>query len=477
MGPALTSSQWARHMAAAGGSRMAKENRVSMTDGPLLAVVARVALPIVLSNLLTASYQIVNGLWVGQLGAQAIAAVAASGPMFFVLVSLGSGLATAGSVLIAQYEGARQGQGVDHIAAQTLIMVAGVAACFAVIGEVLARPLLRLIGVDPAIEDLTAHYLSISYLGMVPLFGFMAIQGMLQAVGEVRFTFRVMLASVLINAALDPVFIFLLGWGVAGAAIATVTAQALALALGLRHILSGRSALHLKAVHFRPDLAHMRRAFGIGMPASIEQATRTFGSLALMSTAAQFGAHALAAFGMGTRLMNFFFGPILGLSIATAAVVGQNIGAGRMDRAEAAGRLCAWLGFGLMTAIGLALVPAAPFIMGAMSPGDPALIRSATGFVYIFAPFLGLMAVSQTLLGVFRGAGSTRQSMAISMVMQWGFQLPTAWGLAFLTGAGVTGVWWSYAAANVAASLIAIAWFMKGPWRRSLVAQAVPQAA
>ena len=454
---------------------MARETKVSMTEGPLLEAVVRVAVPIVLSNLLTASYQIVNGLWVGQLGPVPIAAVAASGPMFFVLVSLGSGLSTAGSVLIAQYEGARRGEGVDHIAAQTLLMVLALAACFALIGAAASRPLLRLIGVEPGLEALTAHYLSISYLGMVPLFGFMAIQGMLQAIGEVRFAFRVMLASVLINAALDPVFIFLLGWGVSGAAIATVTAQVLALALGLHRILSGRSALHLKPRHFRPDLVHMRRAFGIGLPASIEQATRTFGSLALMSTAAQFGVQSLAAFGMGTRLMNFFFGPILGLSVATAAVVGQNIGAGRMDRAEAAGRLCAWLGFGLLTAIGLALLPAAPFIMAAMSPGDPALIRSATGFVYVFAPFLGLMAVSQTLLGVFRGAGSTRQSMLISIVMQWGFQLPTAWGLAFLTGAGVTGVWWSYAAANVAASAIAMVWFARGPWRRSLVVEATPQ--
>ncbi len=397
--------------------------------------------------------------------------------MFYVLVSLGSGLATAGSVLIAQYEGAKQGEGVDHIAAQTLLMVLGVGTCFALAGWLLARPLLRAIGVEPALEDLTARYLSISYLGMVPLFAFMAIQGMLQAVGEVRFTFRVMLASVVVNAALDPVFIFFLGWGVAGAAIATVTAQVLALGLGLHHILTGRSVLHLKPEHFRPDLRHMSRAFAIGMPASIEQATRTFGSLALMSTAAQFGAQGLAAFGMGTRLMNFFFGPILGLSVATAAVVGQNIGAGRMDRAEAAGKLCAWLGFGLLTAIGLALIPAAPFIMTAMSPKDPALIRSATGFVYVFAPFLGAMAVSQTLLGVFRGAGSTRQSMVISIVMQWGFQLPTAWGLAFLTSASVTGVWWSYAAANVAASLIAILWFAKGPWRRSLVAEPTAEVA
>ncbi len=448
-----------------------------MTAGPLLAVIARVAGPIAMSNLLIAGYQVVNGLWVGRLGSQAIAAVAASGPMFNVLVALGSGLATAGSVLIAQYEGARRGTGVDHIAAQTLLMVAGVAACFALLGLVSARPLLGTIGVEPGLQSLTAHYLSIAYLGMVPFFGFMAIQGMLQAVGEVRFAFRVMLASVIINAVLDPLFIYVLRWGVAGAAVATVTAQVLALGLALHRVLSGRSALHLRARHFRPDLEHMRRALGIGLPASIEQATRTFGSLVLMSLAAQFGTQALAAFGMGTRLLGLFFSPIMGLSIATAAVVGQNIGANRMDRAEAAGRLSAWLGFGLLTALGLLLLPLAPLIMRAMSPGDAEVVRLATRFAYVFAPFLGLMAVPQALLGVFRGAGNTRQSMGISLLMQWGFQLPAAWLLAFMTSAAVSGVWWSYPVANVAATVIAVGWFLKGPWRRSLVEEGPPRAA
>ncbi len=112
-----------------------------------------------------------------------------------------------------------------------------------------------------------------------------------------------------------------------------------------------------------------------------------------------------------------------------------------------------------------------------MSPRDPALVRSACVFVYAFAPFLGVMAVPQVLLGVFRGAGNTRQSMIISLVMQWGFQLPCAWLLAFATPAGAQGVWWSYAVANLAASAIAIGWFLKGPWRRRLVPEAAPAPA
>jgi putative MATE family efflux protein len=446
---------------------------VSMTGDPLLGVIARVALPIVLSNLLSVTYQLVNALWVGRLGGSAVAAVAASAPMFGVLISLGSGLATAGAVLIAQYAGAQRHAAVDHIAAQTLLMVTGIALAFTLLGLLTARPVLRLIGVDAQIEDLTAVYLNISYVGMAPVFLFMAIQGMLQAVGEVRFAFYVMLGSVLLNAALDPLLIFGIGrwngWGVAGAAAATVTAEVAALALAFGRLLGGKSALHLRRAHFSPDLAHMRRAVGIGLPASIEQGTRTFGSLVLMSLAAQFGTDALASYGLGTRVMLFFFVPMLGLSVATATVVGQNIGAGRMDRAESAGKLCAWASFGVLTVIGLLLVPLTPAIMSAITPTEPVLIAKASSFVYIYAPFLGLFAVPQVLCGVFRGAGSTRQSMGISLTMQWVFQLPTAWLLAQLTPLGVLGVWWSYPVGNALASVLAIGWFIWGPWRRSLV--------
>jgi putative MATE family efflux protein len=445
----------------------------SMTEGPLLGVIARVALPIVLANLLNVTYLLVNALWVGRLGGAAVAAVAASAPLFGVLISLGSGLATAGSVLIAQYAGARRHAAVDHIAAQTLLMVTAVALGFTLMGLLCARPALRLIGVDAPIGHLTAQYLDIAYVGMTPQFLFMAIQGMLQAVGEVRFAFLVMLGSVLLNSVLDPLLIFGLGswpgWGVAGAATATVIAQLMALALAFGWLLGGRSALHLRAAHFAPDLAHMRRALGIGLPASIEQGTRTFGSVLLMSLAAQFGTAALATYGLGTRLLLFFFVPMLGLSVATATVVGQNIGAGRMDRAAAAGRVCAWASFGILTAIGLLLMPLAPAIMRAMTPTEPTLIAEASRFVRIYAPFLGLFAIPQVMCGVFRGAGSTRQSMGISLTMQWVFQLPSAWLLARLTPLGVLGVWWSYPVGNALASALAVGWFVWGPWRRSLL--------
>lgn len=446
---------------------------VTMTEGPLIGILLRVAWPITVSNIFQSAYEIVNAFWVGRIGEVAIAAVAASGPLFFVLISLGSGLSTAGAVLIAQSAGARKHDMLDHVAAQTLLMVGIVATLFTAGGALSASSLLRLVGVTPAIHDLALGYLHIRYVGMVPMFGFMALQAMLNAVGEVRFAMRVQIGALIVNALLDPLLIFGVGpvpaMGVDGAAVATVTVQFGALAIGLRHLVSGHSALHLKLYQFRPDWKHIHTAVSLGLPASIEQAIRTFSSLLLMSLAASFGTIGLAAYGVGTRPLFFWFTPMIGLSIATAAVVGQNIGAGLHDRAEAAARLSATIGFIGMTAIGLAHLPFVPPLMAALAPDAPAVAASASTFGYIYFPLLGIGAASQALMGAFRGAGNTRQSMTIAIATQWVFQMPCAYLLALATPLGLLGVWWSYGFANIAALLMCVVWYRRGRWRTQLV--------
>ena len=440
-----------------------------MTEGPLLGTLLRVALPITLTNLSVSLFDVVNAFWVGRLGENAIAAVAASGPLFHVLINLGSGLSTAGAVLIAQHAGARRHDVLDHVAAQTLLMVACMATVFAAAGELFSSPLLRLIGVEPGIHDLAAHYLHVRYVGMVPMFCFMATQAMLQAVGEVRHALFVQMGAIAGNALLDPLLIFGFGpvpaMGVGGAALATVIVQSAAMAFAVRHLLSGRSTLHLHLRDFRPDWVHVRRAASLGIPASIEHGIRTFSSLLLMSLAAGFGTLALAAFGVGTRLLSLWFTPIMGLSIATAAVVGQNLGAGLEARARDAAKLSAWLAFVGLTATGLLLMPLAPWIMRTLAPGQDAVVAEACRFAWIYLPFLGVIAAPQALLGAFRGAGSTRQSMTISIVTQWGFQMPSAWILATATPLGLLGVWWSYPIANLAAAVLCVLWFRYGRWR------------
>ncbi len=444
-----------------------------MTQGSLLAVLLRVAGPITAANIAQSVHQIVNAWFVGKLGPDAIAAVAASGPMFALLLSLGSGLSTAGAVLVAQNAGAGRDDATDHVAAQTLLMVLAVGLIFTAVGFLLAPLTLRLIGVEQTVYDLTWDYLGITYAGLVPVFAFLALQAMLNSVGEVRFALLVMTGAVLLNIALDPLLIFGIGgwngFGVAGAALATVLSQTTAFVVLLAHMMLGHSTLHLKLRHFRPDGSHIRLALGVGLPASLEQGGRTFGSLLLMSLAALFGTVSLAAYGVGTRPIFFWFAPMIGLSIATAAVVGQNIGAGRMDRAEQAARISGWLAFIGFTVIGLAHLPFLEPMMRALAPGQEAVIGQAVLFAAICFPFSGFMAVTQALNGVFRGAGSTSHAMVISLIMQYVFQIPFAWLAAFFSPMGVLAVWWSYPVSNVAATLICVYWLRHGNWRRNLV--------
>ncbi len=443
-----------------------------MTDGPLLRVLLSVALPITISNLVMSTYDIVNAFWVGRLGESAIAAVAASGPLLTLLVSLGSGLSTAGAVLIAQNAGAGRTDMLDHVAAQTLLMVVCVALGFTLIGSLVVWPVLGWIGVHSSIASLAHSYLQLRLLALAPMFLFLAMQAMQQAVGEVRFAMNVQIGSVIANAALDPLLIFGLGpipgMGVRGAATATAIVQVASVILLLLRLLSGRSALHLRKHHFRPDWSLIRVAVGLGLPASIEQAIRTFSSVLLMSLAASFGTLGLATYGVGSRPLFFWFTPMVGLSIATAAVVGQNIGAGLFDRAAQAGRYAAWLAFLGMGVIGLAHLPFLPAIMHSLAPTEPDIAASAITFGYICFPFLGFLAVPQALLGAFRGAGSPRHSMTISIAMQWAFQLPAAFLLARFTSLGLLGIWWSYPFANIAATLLCLYWFRHGSWRRRL---------
>lgn len=450
-------------------------NRVTMTEGPLLGVLLRVAWPITFASLAQSVHQIVNAWFVGRLGSESIAAVAASGPLFGVLLSLGSGLSIAGAVLVAQNVGAGKAETTDHVAAQTLLMVIAVGLCFAVGGFLLAPWTLRLIGVEEQVFDLSWQYLTITYLGLMPMYCFLACQAMLQSAGEVRFAMKVSVAAVLLNIALDPLLIFGLGdwegWGVPGAALATVLARICAFAAVLHHMMSGQSALHLKKRHFIPDMKHFRLALGLAIPASLEQGGRTFGSLLLMSLAALFGTVSLAAYGIGVLPLFFWFAPMVGLSVAAAAIVGQNIGAGKMARAEQAARTASWLAFVGFTLIGLLHLPFVRAIYALFAPGETAVIDEAVKFGWAIYPFMGIMALTHALRGVFRGAGNPKQSMTIALVMQYAFQIPFAWGIAFFTDHGPLGVWWSYTFANLLGVPICLFWFMKGPWRRNLVTE------
>ncbi|PIR53039.1 MATE family efflux transporter [Candidatus Peregrinibacteria bacterium CG10_big_fil_rev_8_21_14_0_10_49_10] len=445
------------------------QQQSSYTEGSIIGAMVRLSLPIIMANVLQTAYQITDTFWVGRLSAQAVAAVSLSFPVNFLLIALGGGLALAGSILIALYKGKGDDEMMNHTAAQTLLMVMAVSVLLSGVGYVLSEPIMRVMGAAPDVLPDAVRFAQITFLGFVFVFAYFVYQSLMRGVGIVKGPMYIVLLTVILNLFLDPLFIFGYGMvpamGVSGAAMATLVTQAVATAIGFALLFRGKNGFALKRVHFKPDWVFMRRAFLLGLPASIEQSTRALGMVVMTILVATFGTITIAAYGTGIRVLTFVIIPAMGLSLATSTLVGQNMGAGKVERAARTNLIGTILAFTVLTAIGALLFPFALPLTRIFIPQGGAAIEQSAAFVRIMALTFGFIGVQQVTIGTLRGAGDTKASMVIAVVAQWCIQFPLAYMLAYHTSLGEEGLWWSFAVSNIISATIAVLWLARGSWK------------
>jgi len=460
-----------------GKRRAATRDRRDLLEGPILKSLLALAVPIAAANILQAAYQLIDAFWVGRLGGAAVAAVSVSTPVMFLTIALGAGLAVAGSTLIAQYFGAANQDMVDHVAAQTLLMVVLVSVVLGAAGFVAAPGLLRLMGVAPEVFRGALGFMRVSFVGLVFNFFFFMFQSIMRGIGEARLPVFIVLGTVILNFALDPLFIF--GWGpiprsgVMGAALATVGTQSLAALVGLGVLLGGRYAVHLHWRDFTPDVAYIKRAFLLGFPASIEQSARALGLTVLTFLIASFGTLAVAAYGVGSTILQVVMIPAMGLSMSVSTLVGQNIGAGNVDRAARIGRLGASLGFWILTVLGVIAFVTAPQLVAFFVPNDADVIRAGAVFLRTMSLSWGFIGAQFCMTGVLRASGNMVMTMVLTLVGQWVLQFPLAYVLSEHTRLGMGGIWWAFPIANAAIMIITLAVYARGDWKRKRLTEPV----
>jgi putative MATE family efflux protein len=441
-----------------------------LLEGPILRSLLTLAIPIVAANVLQSAYQIIDAFWVGRLGGTAVAAVSLSFPVMFLMFAVGAGLSMAGSTLIAQYVGARNERMVGHVAGQTILMVVLASLFLGAIGYFTAPALLRLMGVAPDVYPGALGFMRVSFIGLVFNFTFFVFNAIMRGVGRPTLPVYIVLGTVFLNFVLDPLFIF--GWGpiaphgVMGAALATIGTQSIAAAIGILVLRLGKHGIHVKRRDFIPDPAYIKRAFFLGLPASIEMSTRALGFMVMTFLVTGFGTLTLAAYGVGSNIIQVVIIPAMGLSMAIAALVGQNIGAGNVERAARIGRLGAIVGFVALTVLGLLVFLFADHLLYFFVPEDAAVVAAGGRLLRIMALSWGFMGVQFAFTGVFRGAGSMTAAMLLTIVSQWVLQLPLSYFLAHHTSLGAEGLWWSMPFANVLTALASTALFAHGGWRK-----------
>jgi putative MATE family efflux protein len=427
------------------------------------------SIPITLGNLLQTGYQLTDAFWVGRLGASAVAAVAISTPVTFLVIALGSGLAMAGSVLIALYAGAGRQDKVDHVAGQTMMMVLLTSLVLGVAGYLLVPGILALLRVPQEVRIGALSFMRVSFVGVVFVFIYLMFQALMRGVGQTRLPLFIVFAAVLLNFALDPLFVYgwgpLPGTGVVGAAEATVVTQGLAAALGIGIFIRGRHGIHLKWEDLHPDLSYLRKAFMLGLPASIDLSTRTLGLVTMTYLVAGFGTLPTAVYGVGLTIMQVVTIPAAGLSMALSTLVGQNLGADQSERAEKIARLGIFYGFAALSMLGIAAFAEAPTLVAFFVPSDRDLTVAAAGFLRIMALTWGGTGIQLCIVGVFRASGHMICAMLIAILSQWVVQFPLAYVLSTNSYLHVDGIWWSFPVSNVITAALTLTWFVKGKWK------------
>ncbi|WP_435126071.1 MATE family efflux transporter [Halobaculum sp. D14] len=439
------------------------------------------AWPIVATQLLQVAYNLTDTLWLGRYSTDAVAAISLAFPLIYLFISVGGGFTVAGSTLVAQYTGAESERNAGTVAGQTLMVITVIAVVVGVLGFLLTDPLLAVLPSSAAtagqVIPLAGDYMRVFFLGLPFLFGFFVFSSLMRGYGNTRAPMLVMAVSVFINVVIDPLLIFGVGpvpeFGVAGAAIATVSSRAVASLIGVYVILRTDAGPNVRLPDFRPRPRFIRKIVSVGVPSAVEQSASALGLITLTAIVVTFRPEVVAAYGLGNRLTSLVFLPALGLGRATNTIVGQNLGADKADRAERAVWTAAKVASGVMLVVAVLAFAFADTVVGVfISTGTDAgteTIRLGAEYIRVRAAEFAFIGLLQVVLGAYRGAGNTRTALAFSLVALWLGRVPIVYVLAIDQGYGPFGIWVGMAAGQIIGAVAAALWFTRGTWKHALV--------
>jgi len=437
-----------------------------LTRGPLNRTLLRLAGPAILAKALYAALALVDVLWVGRLGAAPTAAVNTG---FFTswILQAATALTAVGIVAhVSRHIGAGDRRRAAHAAAQGLgagVLLGAILAAGVWVG---APRLFAILGTAPEVSAPGIVYLRVFFLAAPLTFTWINCEAVMRAAGNTRTPLLIMGGMVLVNGVLDPLLIFGLGpfprLEVLGAAIATAVAQLFAVLVFAARVLRGDPSFPLpRRALADPGLA--LRMIRIGLPAMSVGVLYSLVYLFLSGVAARLGTRELAVLGLGNRAETFTYLVSSGFAAATAAVVGQNLGAALPGRAtRAAWRAALWMGlYGLV--VGGLLVVGPGAVLGLFT-ADPAVLDVGATYVRIIGLCQGLMAVEIVLGQAFAGAGDTLPPMLISVPVNL-LRVPLVIWIVRELDAGILGVGWLLSLTAALRGIAAAVWFARGRWR------------
>lgn len=440
-----------------------------LTQGPVAKKLILFAVPMLLSNLIMQLYNVADSVIVGQfVGPDAIAAVGTSFPIMMFFSAVFFGVSGGTGIVVSQFFGAKNEDGLRKVVdtAFTLTLIIGLA--ITALGLLFSESILHLLKTPDNILANARAYLMIIFGGMVGNLVYIIGSGILRGLGDSKWPLYFLIFSSVINVVLDLIFVAVFGWGVPGVAWATMIAHFLSGILVFFRINRGGYGIRLS---FKSLTIHKHSAgmiLKLGLPSGMQMMMMSIGSMIIQSFANGFGSTFIAANSIIMRADGFVVLPMMGLGMALTTFVGQNIGAGQIDRVKhgifTAIRIIVVLGLGM----GILLWFFGIFIMRAFTD-DPTVLEIGLRGIRILAFFYVFMGTDYCLGAAMRGAGAAIAPMITSMTSNI-IRIPVAYVLAVMPN-NYMGLFYSMAISMVLGASMISVYYFKGNWRSKSIAK------
>ncbi len=437
-----------------------QENKMGVM--PVNQLIITMALPIIISMLVQALYNIVDSYFVAKLGEDALSAVSQAFPMQTIMISVGTGTGVGMNAMLSKSLGEGDRDTARRAAGNGMFLALCSIVAFMLVGVFGVRPFFAVQDAKyPQIMEYGVAYLQVCLLCCQGIFLELTSERILQATGHTMASMAAQLSGAAVNIALDPCFIFGLGpfpeLGVTGAAVATVLGQMIGAAVGIAANAKVNREFTLSLSDcLRPHGATIRRIYSVGVPSIIMASIGSVTTFCMNLIVGGFTSTANAVLGIYFKLQSFFFMPVFGLNNALVPIIAFNFGARRRKRMTATIRLGAVYAFAILT-VGCVIFHVATVPLLSLFNANQNMLDIGIPALRIISLSFPLAAIGITFISVFQALGKGMYAMTISLVRQLVVLLPVAWLLA-RTGV-LNAVWWSYPIAEVAA-LVCAAYYM-----------------
>jgi putative MATE family efflux protein len=445
------------------------------TSGGMNRAILLLAIPMILEMCLESVFAVVDIYFVNRLGTDQVSIVGLTEAVITIVYSVGIGLSTAATAVVARRVGEKNNEGASKAAVQSIYVALAITVVLSVIGAVFSRQILELMGAEPQAIETGIGYTRLMLGGCGVIILLFLINGIFRGAGDASMAMKSLWLANACNIILCPVLIFGFGpipaMGILGAALATTIGRGIGVVYQLYHLLSGsKGLLRLKDYYNIIEWPIVKSIVSIASPATLQFIIQSASWIFLAAIVARGGNDASAGYQTAIRLVVFFILPAWGLSNAAATLVGQNLGAGKPDRAEKSVLTIARYNAVFMLVVTLFFLLLAEPLIGifitdrsqeAYSVAVEALRVISTGYVFY--------GVGMVMMQAFSGAGDTRTPTWISLFGFWFFQVPLAWFLAIKMEYGPFGAFIAIPIAETVIALVYYLMFRTGNWKKTVV--------